>query len=607
MRNVRVLALLLAVLASSIVTPPAAGDDNAGDNPLPVDQRAYQRYERFSVTPADGNRHFYTFGVSAAPGFLNQVPYLINRTQRTLCPGLTPDCYKPGDDLDAIGSLPLCDSPEQTMCIAGVWAKSSESDWVKATNLGYVDLTPNASELSRIEEDPQYPDRILLDKNEVVSWSVTNIVPASAPGSLRVQFPGIQNAAGTETYIVKSVFDLQVRKGEKKYSEFFTNIIPYKEGVLSYADTSVRMLWGSRTNPDILWMGQSGATGDATKFAWSEHGRLGYAAAFAGDVTFRLELQLPTEIGGWFHGRMNDPNLKIEPIGPDAIKLSVEAKPASVPVTAAWMPFIKDGEIDKDVPQNLPESDKQRVIADDAAGRFGATGSIWEPRSGLQFFKSHLPMLGDKAKGQASVWSIAAMTYLPQGNKCLQEPGILHGLVTTDAMVYQAGMPIFENGYLTYQVGGLHYDWAGRVITGNYDLLLRSESARCLYGFSSAPVYASISVLGEAGEAKVASTVVSERDGWLKLAARGFTFSEKTIKVQLIQEKPPTPIKSVTCAKGSSRKVVSGNSPKCPSGYVSIATLKKTTLTCVRGKVTRVVTGVLPKCPAGFKISSKQS
>jgi hypothetical protein len=63
---------------------------------------------------------------------------------------------------------------------------------------------------------------------------------------------------------------------------------------------------------------------------------------------------------------------------------------------------------------------------------------------------------------------------------------------------------------------------------------MRSETARCLYGFSNAPVSATVTVVG-VGDQTVASTIVSERNGWLKLAAYGFTFSEKEIQVKIAQ------------------------------------------------------------------------
>jgi hypothetical protein len=136
-------------------------------------------------------------------------------------------------------------------------------------------------------------------------------------------------------------------------------------------------------------------------------------------------------------------------------------------------------------------------------------------------------------------------------------------------MAYTGDIPDWDGKALSYQVAGMHLESDGSsVVRGSYDLVMRSDVARCLYGFSSAPVSATISVVGEGGENKVATTVVSEKDGWLKLAAYGFTFSSPTISVKLSQAKAPA---------------------------------KKTTITCVKGKLTKKITAVGPKCPAGYK------
>jgi hypothetical protein len=101
---------------------------------------------------------------------------------------------------------------------------------------------------------------------------------------------------------------------------------------------------------------------------------------------------------------------------------------------------------------------------------------------------------------------------------------------------------------------------------------MRSDIARCLYGFSSAPIKAEISITSDDGEKKVATTIVNEKNGWLYLSAKGFTFSAPTINVKLSQEKVVAPVAQ-----------------------------KKVTISCVKGKTTKKVTAVSPKCPAGYK------
>jgi hypothetical protein len=123
----------------------------------------------------------------------------------------------------------------------------------------------------------------------------------------------------------------------------------------------------------------------------------------------------------------------------------------------------------------------------------------------------------------------------------------------------------------------------GKEFKGMYNLVIKSDVARCIYGFSAAPVKATISIVSSDGTAQVATTVVGERDGWLYLSANNFTFSAPIVKVKLSQDKAvATPEKTVD--KTSAKSVV-----------------KKTTITCVKGKVSKKVTAIKPTCPSGYK------
>jgi hypothetical protein len=110
---------------------------------------------------------------------------------------------------------------------------------------------------------------------------------------------------------------------------------------------------------------------------------------------------------------------------------------------------------------------------------------------------------------------------------------------------------------------------------------MRSDYARCLYGFTKAPVAASVSILSADGSSQVATTVLGERDGWLYLAANNFTFSSPIVKVKLTQPK-----------EESKPEAAPTNSPTTGS---------KKMITCTKGKISKKVSGVNPKCPAGYK------
>jgi hypothetical protein len=147
--------------------------------------------------------------------------------------------------------------------------------------------------------------------------------------------------------------------------------------------------------------------------------------------------------------------------------------------------------------------------------------------------------MGDKSSGKNNLWSVKTiMNAVPQ--QCLTDTDSVAGFVVTNAPVYSGNVPTFKNGYLSYQVAGMHYEADGKTLNlGTYDMVMRSDVARCLYGFSKAPVSATVQVVGTAGEEKVATTIVNEKDGWLKLAAYGFTFSEKEVRVTLTQAPEP--------------------------------------------------------------------
>jgi hypothetical protein len=103
---------------------------------------------------------------------------------------------------------------------------------------------------------------------------------------------------------------------------------------------------------------------------------------------------------------------------------------------------------------------------------------------------------------------------------------------------------------------------------------MRSDAARCIYGFSKAPISASISIVSADGNNDVATTVAAEKDGWLSLSANNFQFSSPIIQVKFTQEAPVATAKpaakqtTITCVKGKTTKKVTAAKPVCPKGYV---------------------------------------
>jgi hypothetical protein len=307
------------------------------------------------------------------------------------------------------------------------------------------------------------------------------------------------------------------------------------------------------------------------------------------DNSFELTLKLSQPVSGWLHGRMFDAESVITKATDGDQLLSIKGKPVVVPGIQAW--FKKD---------NYPAPLKS-LFSTISQTNVDAGGLGWPSNSGINNGPDGLPYsilkenfgyddggfrevsawidaVGDQATFAPTVWAFRSIQ-AQQYSSCMKGSDSLSGIVTTNATMYIGNPPTFNQAdqTLDYKVMAPHYLPDGTEFKGSYDLLIKSDVARCIYKFSNAPISASVSIISSDGTAQVATTVVGERDGWLTLSAKGFTFSAPTLRVMLSQNADPAPVAA----------------PK-PAA-------KKTTISCVKGKTVRKVTAVKPACPAGFK------
>jgi hypothetical protein len=337
---------------------------------------------------------------------------------------------------------------------------------------------------------------------------------------------------------------------------------------------------------------ESGSLGIGCVVGAVEENSCAKKQAFPIGFKFYLKARLTLAPTGWLHGRMANPNISITELN-GVTELVVSAAPVAVPVifkSYRW----------SEMPSEL------RSIYDPATGRLigyptseggffshGSTDPLqraWtvgpSPYEETAFteINAWLPYANNKATATPHYWSFRSLTpgELTVANKCFSDSSQLNGIVTTNSTVYSPGPPTFDKGEgnLNYQVAAPHYTNKDEVFRGTYDLVMRSTVARCVYGFSKAPIKATISVVSASGSPQIATTVVNETDGWLHLSANGFEFSSPTVKVNLAQDAPapeptvtPTsaPIvskrMSIRCIKGKVIKTISGNKPTCPKGY----------------------------------------
>lgn len=248
------------------------------------------------------------------------------------------------------------------------------------------------------------------------------------------------------------------------------------------------------------------------------------------DENTRVELafRIPNELGGWFSGRLKAPNISVTKFNAKTNRIVISAEPVEV----AAMGLVKKNSDFTDEENRWNEGHGRW-----STGMGWATGANPWQEDVFPFIEHYRKQVNDISIGTNRVWNFASMA-AGVGSPCIQDTSKVQGIVTSNALGYASESPSFKNGYLDYKVTGLHYLPGGQdLVLGSYDLVMRSETARCLYGFGKTPLYATVSVLNDKGTKSTASTVVSEKNGWLKMAAYGFTFSKKTIKVKITKKK----------------------------------------------------------------------
>jgi hypothetical protein len=318
------------------------------------------------------------------------------------------------------------------------------------------------------------------------------------------------------------------------------------------------------------------------------------------NAQFGFKLRLSNPVKGWLHGRMDGVTSDIAIDSNGSQVISIQGNPIIIPSASGW---VKKSEAIKSI-ADFYDSLKKPIggngygctnVADDGRSTNGCPSEFWvsflrhlrADQESMNEFLAWMPALKDKASKAPTSWRWETMGSDGASDNCYRNTTNLSGFVTTNATQYLSGPPVFNKSEesLDYKVAAPHYLPDGKEFLGSYNLIINAQVARCLYGFTDAPIQASVSVTSSDGQARVATTSLVERGEWLKLSANGFTFSNPTVKVKLSQEKvAPAPTPTAT-----------------PTPIAKPAAAKKTSITCVKGKTTKKVTAVTPKCPTGYK------
>jgi len=338
------------------------------------------------------------------------------------------------------------------------------------------------------------------------------------------------SASGTTSYAVVAKQRVGRNNGGKFTPwDFSATVIPYRELKGNFKDPKQ----GTFYEDDVKKIRNSvfGIDGIDNSCAWNEAGTCGVTQDYVEGTRVKLTVRISSTIGGWFKGRLKNPNIAVSKFSKTNNQITVEAEPALV------------HRMSYTVQDNTKISAKEKAFVE--ANGFGGGwksgfttwAPSWQPET-FNYVENFRGKIKDTASGENTYWNFSTSDVDGGSNRCLSDKSKVLGLVTTNAMVYDGGVPKFSGGFLNYKVAGLHYAPGGENLNlGIYDMVMRSETARCLYGFSKAPLSATVSVVNEKGNKTMATTVVSEKNGWLKMAAYGFTFSKKTIKVKITKKK----------------------------------------------------------------------
>jgi len=422
--------------------------------------------------------------------------------------------------------LPFCGNIHTFGCIEAIDTKdTSESEWER--------LTPGEVFWNHpIAATSPKPD----GTREEYKWSTWNgDSKIGLPPSGKVQvFNSIKNAhGGGAAYVVKSIISgNDVFEGRFSVNQFNLSVIPVK--ILRY-DPSVA---GSRE-------------------IFSVENFL-----FPKNIEFRITLRLGelySQLNGWFFGRVDYAQINLDS---KSQTLVVQGAPSKTPVQTGYMPY------------PVPERFKGNFLSTPNSFNGNLATYSFSPTNSesVNNWLKYKEYLNPYASYESEVWQIdAAPKSFIQADQDFQTctvntPGVT-GLLTTNATAYVPKPPIWnsKDGSLTYQVAGPELLSDGKKNLGNYLLALRTDVASCLWKSDLKNAKATVEVTngdGSAG-AQLATTTMSQRNGWIYFSASGFHFSAPKIKVRL----DPQKLVKITCVKGKTKRIVTGTSPKCPSGY----------------------------------------
>lgn len=408
------------------------------------------------------------------------------------------------------------------------------------------------------------------------------LIPKGSRRSI-IQIPGVTNKGGTNHYLVDVFMSGDLTKSNLDSGQCATQS-NYKACFISNEENSffasIKAVVPvdesnsiSGQEPKISKNGTFVCVAVEKNICWKP---VGFSEEFSLGLNIKISIG---KLQGWLHGRVLaesfSSNAKDSVRGQNKIptqNISLLGKPSKVAIAGG----LKD---------DTELTDMMSAMGISTIRNF-FYNSFWTTFS-LDRFIGFQKLIGDTALASPQIWSfrnirLKDFNNLDQNTKnCIKNENDISGYVSTNSTAYDAGPPKFnkDESSLDYRVASTHFNKDGSLNKGNYSLAIRNKVARCIYGFSTAPTSATVSIVSDAKTTVISTSVIKSNEEWLSLKADNFTYSAPTVRV----------------------KIKSGAETNASDASPSNNPIKKSTITCIKGKTTKKITALTPKCPAGYK------
>ena len=383
--------------------------------------------------------------------------------------------------------------------------------------------------------------------------STTDGVPSGRPPSLWT-INGLPHAEGSDYQVVVTVSGMKVNGDARKPSRsFFASITP-----VNIHQTTCNPQFNGQcmddfhetAGPDgksqIRFRGVAADQDLGIRCAnWGEDSQCALKRAFPVGAKFSLKVRLSTVPAGWLHGRLADPTASIS-TADNVTTVQISAQPTKVPIVSTGAQWA-------DLPTPVQEWFTANCSSNCGTRQPGSlslaptlrnaqSNPVAYKESSFEQLKLWTTFIKDSASAIPSQWSVRTLSYqeMTRSPKCISEGVGVTGIVATNSTLYSEGPPSFDSATstLNYKVAAPHYEKDGKTeFKGRYDLILRSDIAKCLYNLDDSPVTSEVAVVDESGAPKTATTSMTQADGWFKFSAVGYTHSAPTVKTKLLQTK----------------------------------------------------------------------